>query len=69
MNFIGFWLVGLPLGALGTFYFDLGVAGLWWGLVAGLTTTFFFSSCIMLRVDWADRAKRAFAKVASLSLH
>jgi MATE family multidrug resistance protein len=35
-NVIGFWLVGLPVGCLLAFRYDLGPAGLWWGLVFGL---------------------------------
>jgi Na+-driven multidrug efflux pump len=46
----GFWLIGLSLGVSLAFFAGgdgpqwefgggIGVAGLWWGLVAGLTTT------------------------------
>lgn len=36
--FVGFWVVGLPLGAYLAYRFNLGPAGLWWGLTAGLGT-------------------------------
>lgn len=36
VNVLGFWLVGLPVGAWLAFRADLGPAGLWWGLVVGL---------------------------------
>jgi len=50
LNFTGFWLIGLSVGVSLAFYVGgvgpdwefgsgIGVAGLWWGLVAGLTTT------------------------------
>jgi multidrug resistance protein, MATE family len=35
-NVVGFWLIGLPLGAWLTFGRGAGPAGLWWGLVSGL---------------------------------
>jgi multidrug resistance protein, MATE family len=35
----GFWVIGLPLGALLAYRGGLGPAGLWWGLTAGLTAT------------------------------
>lgn len=35
-NILGFWAVGLPLGLFLAFRLDMGPAGLWWGLVAGL---------------------------------
>lgn len=34
---LSFWAVGIPLGALLAFGFDLGAAGLWWGLTAALS--------------------------------
>jgi len=36
-NLAGHYLVGLPIGVLLAFHFDLGARGLWWGLSAGLT--------------------------------
>jgi hypothetical protein len=36
INVLGFWLVGLPVGAAMTFLLDMGVAGLWWGIIAGM---------------------------------
>ena len=32
---VGSWLVAFPLGAILAFGFDLGPAGLWWGLTGG----------------------------------
>ncbi len=32
----GYWILGIPGGALLAFYFDMGGVGLWWGLAAGL---------------------------------
>ena len=37
INVLGFWVCGLPVGAVLTFYYDMGVAGLWWGIVVGMT--------------------------------
>jgi len=36
LHVLSFWAVGIPLGALLAFGFDLGAPGLWWGLTAGL---------------------------------
>ena len=33
---IGFWMVGIPLGATLAFRYDLGPTGLWTGLITGL---------------------------------
>ncbi len=35
-HFVGYWVIGLPFGALLCFYFAQGAAGLWIGLSAGL---------------------------------
>ena len=36
-NLIGYWVIGLPLSLLLGFHWNMGVVGLWWGFVAGLT--------------------------------
>jgi MATE family multidrug resistance protein len=36
-NIVGFWVLGLPIGAWLAFGCDLGPAGFWWGLVIGLS--------------------------------
>ena len=36
VNLIGFYVIGLPMAWLLAFPADLGVIGIWWGLVAGL---------------------------------
>ncbi len=46
-NILGFWAVGLPLGLWLAFRADLGAAGLWWGLVAGLAAV---SAVLLLRL-------------------
>ena len=35
-NLLGFWVLGIPAGALFALRFGMGPAGLWWGLVVGL---------------------------------
>jgi MATE family multidrug resistance protein len=37
-NIVGYWIVGLPVALLLGFRLKMGVVGLWWGFVAGLTT-------------------------------
>ena len=36
MGFAAYWLVGLPVGIWLAIGFQLGAAGVWWGLAAGL---------------------------------
>jgi len=37
-NIVGYWIVGLPMSLFLGFRLKMGVVGLWWGFVAGLTT-------------------------------
>lgn len=37
VNFVAYWVIGLPLAWLLGFHFDIGPQGLWMGLIAGLT--------------------------------
>lgn len=37
-NLVGYWIVGLPMSLFLGFHLQMGVVGLWWGFVAGLTT-------------------------------
>lgn len=36
MNFVGYFVLGVPIGAVLCFALGLGVPGIWWGLVVGL---------------------------------
>jgi multidrug resistance protein, MATE family len=51
-NLIGYWVVGLPLSLLLGFHWHMGVVGLWWGFVAGLT-------CVAIMVFLRFRALSA----------
>lgn len=53
ITFIAYWIVGLPVGYLLGFNFDLGVQGVWIGLLLGLTT-----SAILLTLRFNSRSKQ-----------
>jgi O-antigen/teichoic acid export membrane protein len=59
LNLLGFWLVGLPVGAALTFSAHVGLIGLWWGLAAGLCGTSMFGFFQVLRVDWNKEVQDA----------
>ena len=58
-NFVGFWVVGLTLGASLAFGAHVGVAGLWWGLAGGLTFTAIILVTVLLRTDWEAEVRSA----------
>lgn len=57
-NLVGFWLLGIPAGALLAFRAALGPAGLWWGLVIGLAAV---ATLLLARVR--SRLSRSIARV------
>ena len=52
-HFTGYWVIGLPLGALLCFHYGLGAKGLWMGLSAGLILI-----GIVLALFWRHAVKR-----------
>ncbi|MGD7654761.1 MAG: MATE family efflux transporter [Verrucomicrobiales bacterium] len=54
IGFISYWIIGLPVGALLAFHFDLGARGIWWGLAIGLAT-----ACVTLGPRLWLRTSRA----------
>ena len=53
-NFVGYWLIGLPIALLLGFGLRMGVVGLWWGFVAGLTTV---AVMVFLRFQWISASE------------
>ena len=48
-NIVGYWMIGLPIALLLGFRMKMGVVGLWWGFVAGLTVV---AILVFLRFQW-----------------
>ena len=65
LNLVGFWVVGLPVGYVLAFHVEgIGVAGLWWGLTAGLTTTCMTGLVVLSQcTNWSDQARAAQERV------
>ena len=60
MNFAGYWILGLPLGALLCFGFHWGLSGLWLGLTLALITI-----ALLLCTRWLRDSRRPLAPVAA----
>lgn len=57
---IAYWVVGLPLGSLLTFYFDMGAAGIWVGFIAGLTVSAILLSLRFRNITRSDKILNKF---------
>ncbi|KAK9163287.1 hypothetical protein Syun_004189 [Stephania yunnanensis] len=59
INLGSFYGVGMPIAVLMGFYMDMGLMGLWLGLLAAQATCGVFMTFVVLRTDWALEAKKA----------
>ncbi|KAL7541350.1 hypothetical protein ACHAWF_006912, partial [Thalassiosira exigua] len=66
LNIVAFWILAVPLGAVLTFGIDLGVYGLWWGMVIGIYSTALLGLWFLRRVDWSREANKAQVRLSSI---
>jgi MATE family multidrug resistance protein len=68
LNILGFWVLGVPLGATLTFAAGLGVFGLWWGLVIGIYCTAIIGMLILrFSMDWRKEAEKSIRRLSTLT--
>ncbi len=68
LNILGFWALGVPIGATLSFAGDVGVFGLWWGLVIGIYCTAIIGILILrFRVDWRKEAEKSIKRLSTLT--
>jgi MATE family multidrug resistance protein len=58
VNFVGYWVFGLPVGYVLCFRMGFGIAGLWWGLTFALIVI-----SVVLLMAWERKTKRALVMV------
>ena len=46
---LGYWVFGVPCGAILTFIVDLGVVGIWWDFAIGICMTSIIGICFLRR--------------------
>jgi MATE family multidrug resistance protein len=51
---VAYWLLGIPVGLLLAFHFNMGAAGIWTGLILGLTLTSIFLIRRFLKMTHVD---------------
>uniref|UniRef100_A0A383V4G4 Protein DETOXIFICATION n=1 Tax=Tetradesmus obliquus TaxID=3088 RepID=A0A383V4G4_TETOB len=58
INFIGYWVVGVPLAAWLAFRGGMGIHGFWWGVAAGAAVQAVVLLALLLRWDWQREVER-----------
>lgn len=59
LNFVAYYLLGLPFGCLLAFYLDWGVLGLWIGITMGLSLIALFGMVVTNTSQWDQLAEEA----------
>eukprot|EP00731_Ephydatia_muelleri_P014327 Em0008g47a len=59
VNFISFYVIGLPLGITLALWMEMGTRGIWWGLLCGALTETIVFVTVLLRTDWDKQANVA----------
>ena len=68
LNILGFWVLGVPIGASLTFAAGSGVFGLWWGLVIGIYCTAVIGIIILrFRMNWKREAEKSMERLSTLT--
>lgn len=59
LNFIAYYVFGIPTSILMGFYFHLGLSGLWMGIFVGLGIVAIIGCILVSRIDWQKWASMA----------
>lgn len=59
MSGTAYWVIALPIGYHMTFNMDMGVEGLWWGLVIGNYLLTSAGMTVLFTTDWEKQVRRA----------
>ncbi|KAF2069281.1 hypothetical protein CYY_009400 [Polysphondylium violaceum] len=65
VNFISFYVVGLPFSCIFAFALHKEVVGLWWGLCIGLCACAIVLGSVVLRINWDAEVDKAIKRTSS----
>ena len=68
LNILAFWILAIPVGSLLTFVGDVGVEGLWWGMVIGIYVAMFVGlGALRFTISWHKEAAKALQRLSTVS--
>ncbi|KAF8085201.1 hypothetical protein N665_0676s0014 [Sinapis alba] len=59
VNLVTYYVIGLPIGCVLGFKTSLGVAGIWWGMIAGVILQTIALIVLTLRTNWTSEVENA----------
>ncbi|CAF2173647.1 hypothetical protein HID58_026598 [Brassica napus] len=59
VNLVTYYVIGLPIGCVLGFKTSLGVAGIWWGMIAGVILQTITLIVLTLRTNWTSEVENA----------
>jgi MATE family multidrug resistance protein len=65
VNFLGFYVVGLPVGLLLAVYAHFELQGLWWGLCAAIWTVSLTTLFLVSRICWDEEVEKSHRLIQS----
>ncbi|XP_010504879.1 PREDICTED: protein DETOXIFICATION 41 [Camelina sativa] len=63
VNLVTYYIIGLPIGCVLGFKTSLGVAGIWWGMIAGVILQTLTLIVLTLRTNWTSEVENAAHRV------
>ncbi|CAH8269117.1 unnamed protein product [Arabidopsis lyrata] len=63
VNLVTYYVIGLPIGCVLGFKTSLGVAGIWWGMIAGVILQTLTLIVLTLRTNWTSEVENAAQRV------
>jgi len=63
LNFVSYYVVGLPLSLMLAFSYHYGIFGLWWGMTLGYFTSAILYTNLIARADWKKESTIAQERV------
>ncbi|XP_042421573.1 protein DETOXIFICATION 27-like [Zingiber officinale] len=67
VNIGSYYLIGIPLGVIMGWAFDLGVQGIWGGMICGTAIQTLILVFLTIRCDWEKEALRASSRMADIN--